>query len=225
MDMVVHKLWINYTHLWITDTEQLLISCQSSKGGSTGQIICNGQKLLPQGRLEAESGRGIKRGLEKFTDVARWWPTTSLFALSFKNQSHVLKRGQRETEPSQAVRQIPFSANKSLQNKYLNEKNEKKNNLYGRFPPAKYSCRGPWWKKCNAKKIDAKNKVRKKQVTEGEKFSPKFLWVSSRCLSTVYFLFSAKQVQSLGNTLSSARLANSGRKPLIFKASQHILVI
>lgn len=223
MDMVVYKWWINYTHLQITDREQLFISCQSSKRGSTGQIICNGQKLLPQGRLEAESRRGIKRGLEKFTDVVHWWPTNSLLALSVKNQFLGLKRGQRETESSQAVSQIPFSAKKSLQNKHLNEKSEK-TACMAEFYQLNI---GPWWKKkCNAKKIDAKSEVRKKQVTEEEeKFSPKFLWVSGRCLSTVYFLLSAKQVQSLGNTLSSARLANSGRKPLIFKASQHILVI
>lgn len=69
--------------------------------------------------------------------------TTSLLALSVKIQFLGLKGGQIEGETSQAVSQVPFSANKSLQDKYLNEKSKKKNNLPGQFPPAKNSCRDP----------------------------------------------------------------------------------
>lgn len=55
--------------------------------------------------------------------------TTSLLALSVKIQFLGLKGGQIEGETAQAVSQVPFSANKSLQNKYLNEKSKKKKKL------------------------------------------------------------------------------------------------
>lgn len=62
--------------------------------------------------------------------------TPSLHALSVKIQFLGLKRGWSKREASQAVSQVLLSANKSLQNKYLNEKGQK-NNLSGQYPAAK----------------------------------------------------------------------------------------
>ena len=67
--MMVYKPRTNYTYLQTADREQLFILCQSSKWGSTGQPVYDGQKLSPRGNLEAESKGQIKKGLQNSTDL------------------------------------------------------------------------------------------------------------------------------------------------------------
>lgn len=66
--------------------------------------------------------------------------TTSSLALSVKIQFLGLKGGQIEGETSQAVSQVPFSANKSLQDKYLNEKSKKKITCLANFHQLKIAA-------------------------------------------------------------------------------------
>lgn len=170
------------------------------------------------------------RNIQRFE--ACWWPILCM-PLSVKIQFPGLKRGWSEREASQAVSQVLLSANKSLQNKYLNEKGEKKK-LVWPISSSKNSWGGP--RKKNVMQREWVLKIRwklnklleKRGEGRGEERSSylSFQVPLGQGQMPQHSIFSfAKQVRSLANTLSSAGLAKSGRKTFIFKGRQHILVI
>lgn len=133
------------------------------------------------------------RNIQRFE--ACWWPILCM-SLSVKIQFPGLKSGWSEREASQAVSQVLLSANKSLQNKYLNEGWKKK--LVWPISSSKNSWGGPWKKNVMQREWVLKirwklNKLLEKRGEErgGEKrgvliFLFRFLWVRGRCLSTAF---------------------------------------